>query len=176
MRYRQLLEAVRSKRPRAILEVGTWNGTRAIEMLNLAPDAVYYGFDLFETADSTTDRDELNVKPHYTMDYVYDKLAGFNVQLHRGNTRETLKNFAAPVDFVWLDGGHSVETIASDWLNIKRLLTADAWVFMDDYYTGPIDIERFGCNKLVETLRHEILPDMDPVSGGGWVSMVRVYP
>ena len=178
MRYSQLLKAVREKQPTAILEVGTWNGGRAMEMLSLAPDAIYYGFDLFETATRETDEEELNVKPHYYVEAVRQRLVGYDIELYKGNTRETLANFEPTVrpDFVWLDGGHSVETIASDWANIKRILAPDAWVFLDDYYTGPIDTKRFGCNELVKTLQHEVLPERDPVMGGGWVQMVRVWP
>jgi len=174
MRYVQLINAVREKQPKAILEIGTWNGNRAHEMLSVT-DAKYYGFDLFEDATRETDKEEMNVKPHYTVQMVEDKLTGFDVQLHKGNTRETLKNFDKKVDFVWLDGGHSVETIKSDWENVKRCLAPDAWVFFDDYYTGPIDTKKFGCNEIVQWLKHEVLEDRDPVLGGGWVQMVRVY-
>jgi predicted O-methyltransferase YrrM len=176
MRYVQLLEAVRAKNPRAILEVGTWNGGRAQEMLNLAPHATYYGFDLFEEATHDTDKDEKNVKPHYHMETIADRLTGFDVHLYRGNTRETLATFSETVDFVWLDGGHSIETIRSDWENIKRCLAADAWVFFDDYYSGGIDTSKFGCNSIVADLKHDVLPMKDNVMGGGFVQMVRVYP
>ena len=177
MRYEQLLKAVRAKQPQAILEVGTWNGQRALEMLNLSPDSQYYGFDLFETATPENDAMEMNVKPHHYCDKVFDRLTGYKVQLIKGNTRETLRWFRQKVDFVWIDGGHSVETIRSDWENIKPLLMDDAMVFFDDYYTGPqIDTTRFGCNEIVKDLKHEVLPDKDPVSGGGFVQMVRVYP
>lgn len=176
-RYSQLLAAVREKQPRAILEVGTWNGEQAYRMLNLCPTAKYYGFDLFEEATPQTDREEMNVKAHHYLERVAMRLDGWDVQLIRGNTRETLKHFNEPVDFVWLDGGHSVETILSDWENVKRVITPDAWVFFDDYYCGPqIDTSKFGCNEIVKDLRHEVLPAADPVMGGGTVMMVRVYP
>lgn len=175
MRYSQLLKAVREKQPKAILEVGTWNGERAQQMLNLCPDAVYYGFDLFEDASNESDQREMNVKPHWFIDDVYARLDGFNVQLFKGDTRETLPLFHQQVDFVWLDGGHSVETIRSDWEAIKPNLAPNAWVYFDDYYTGPIDTARYGCNQIVAGLRHEVLPAMDNVKGGGMVSMVRVH-
>ena len=175
MRYDQLLKAVVQKRPKAILEIGTWNGGRAKQMLTLCPTAKYYGFDLFETATEETDRLEFNVKAHNTIESVAELLSGFNAALFKGNTRETLADFNEPVDFVWLDGGHSIETIQSDWDNVRRVLTPDAWVFFDDYYTG-IDTETMGCNKIVQNLKHEVLPLADKVRGGGWVQMVRVYP
>ncbi len=159
-----------------IVEIGTWNGVRALSLLNLSPDSEYHGFDLFEDASPQTDKEEMNVKAHYYLEMVQERLTGFKAFLYKGNTRETLKNFNVKADFVWLDGGHSVETIRSDWENIKRCLTPDAVVFFDDYYTGPIDTTRFGCNEIVKDLKHEVLPQKDPVAGGGSVQIVRVYP
>lgn len=176
MRYDRLLAAVREKQPKVIVEVGTWNGVRAQALLNLAPDAEYHGFDLFEDATPATDKEEMNVKAHYYMQKVQERLTGFKAFLYKGNTRETLKNLNIKADFVWLDGGHSVETIRSDWEKIKRCLAPDAVVFFDDYYTGPIDTTRYGCNEIVKDLKHEVLPDKDPVAGGGTVQIVRVYP
>ena len=175
MRYDYILEALRDKKPKSILEIGTWNGRRALEMLMVCPDAEYYGFDLFEDADAFTDAEEKNVKPHYTLRGVKAYLDGFDVVLHKGNTRETLAKFDKPVDFVWLDGGHSVETIRSDWENVKRVLMPGAVVLFDDYYSGGIDTEKYGCNAIVKDLNHVVLPQADPVRGGGYVQMVRVW-
>jgi predicted O-methyltransferase YrrM len=176
-RYEQLHAAVREKQPKAILEVGTWNGERAIQLLNLCPTAKYYGFDLFETATDETDRLEFNVKKHHFKADILQRLDGFDVELFTGNTRDTLKTFDKPVDFVWLDGGHSIETIRSDWENIKRVLAPDAWVFFDDYFEGGgIDTSTIGCNALIAELKHEILPIKDWVVGGGTTQMVRVFP
>lgn len=176
-RYHQLLKAVREKQPRTILEVGTWNGERARQMLNLCPDATYYGFDLFEDATPETDQRELNVKHHHSIDYVYAFLDGYTVQLFKGDTRETLARMCPPnIEFVWLDGGHSVETIRSDWDAIKPKLAPNAWVFFDDYYTGPIDTTKYGCNEIVRELKHDVMSACDLVKNGGFVQMVRVYP
>lgn len=176
-RYAQLLKAVREKQPRTILEVGTWNGERARQMLNLCPDATYYGFDLFEDATDDTDAREMNVKKHCAMDHVYVLLDGFTTQLFRGDTRDTLPRLCPPgIEFVWLDGGHSVETIRSDWEAIKPKLAPNAWVYFDDYYTGGIDTSKYGCNAIVSELKHDVMPVSDPVKGGGNVQMVRVYP
>ena len=58
-RYRQLAELVRAYATDCIVEVGTWNGGRAIEMSLAAfekSDKVrYIGFDLFEEATEELD-------------------------------------------------------------------------------------------------------------------------
>jgi predicted O-methyltransferase YrrM len=175
MRYSQLIAACYRAQPAAILEIGTWNGERAQQMLQVAPGAVYYGFDLFEDATEQTDAEEMNVKRHDVLAEVEVRLRGYRAHLTKGNTRHTLADFYHPVDFVWMDGGHSVETIASDFANVRRLAMPDAEIYLDDYYTGPIDTDKFGCNRLVAGLRHDVLPVTDPVSGGGFVQMVRVW-
>ena len=175
MRYAQLIDACFKAHPAAILEIGTWNGDRALQLLQAAPNAHYYGFDLFEEATAQTDAEELNVKAHNAVAAVQKKLAGYQAHLFMGNTRSTLSGFNVPVDFVWMDGGHSVETIASDFANVRRVALPGAQIYLDDYYTGPIDVAKFGCNRLLDDLKHEILPARDPVSGGGLVQMVRVW-
>ena len=175
MRYELLLDAVRTLQPRSILEIGTWNGHRALQMLMLSPGATYYGFDLFEDGDEKTDAEEKNVKPHHSLKAVSARLEGYKFQLHKGNTRETLKAFNEPIDFAWSDGGHSVETIRSDWENVKRLLVPGAAVFFDDYYTGGIDTSAYGCNQIVEAEMHTVLPQRDPVIPSGWVQIVQVH-
>jgi len=69
-RYKQLADLIRHYKPETILETGTWNGGRAIEMALAAfdnRDAVHYiGYDLFEDATAELDAEENNVKPHNT--------------------------------------------------------------------------------------------------------------
>lgn len=178
MRYDYLIQRVAEVQPEVILEVGTWNGQRAEEMLEVCPQAEYIGFDLFEDGDPETDKVEFNVKPHYTLASVQERLKCHNPTLVKGNTRETLPAFTyrRPVDFVWLDGGHSVETIRSDWEAVKKLLAPWSEVWFDDYYTGGPDIGLVGCNLVVKDLHHMLHPQLDRVAGGGYVQMVRVWP
>ena len=65
-------------------------------------------------------------------------------------------------DFVFIDGGHSVETITSDWLWVSRIINPGAVVVFDDYYKP--EREGFGCNRIVENITHELL-DGDTFNG-----------
>jgi predicted O-methyltransferase YrrM len=176
VRYELLIDACRRKQPRAILEVGTWRGERALELLRSSPQSIYYGFDLFEDITKAIIAAEFSKARQETMAAVQAKLVGYDARLVKGNTRQTLAEFREPVDFVWIDGGHSVETIRSDWENVRRVATPDAEIYFDDYYTGGPDIGAVGCNLIVQELRHEILPQRDPVKGGGYTQIVRVFP
>lgn len=183
-RYNQLLPIIGKTKPKTIVEVGTWNGLRAImmatEALKHQKNVHYDGFDLFESATDKTDSDELNVKPHMPVADVRKRLndfaavnPGFTFKLHKGNTRRTLLRAKLNgIDLAFIDGGHSIETIRSDY---EALKSAKAIVFDDFYKEGP-DTDKFGCNNLVKDLPEAlVLPQFDPVKGGGKVAMVA-YP
>lgn len=178
-RYAQINPLIAKVKPKTIVEIGTWNGYRAIEMAKEAlkhqDKVTYYGFDLFEQANDQTDEAEKNVKPHYTKELVSKFLErfksehpGFDYVLTAGNTRETLKPMC--VDFAFIDGGHSIETIEGDYEALKDSKV----ILFDDYYEGGIDIELYGCNRVIEKLNHQVLPIGDPVSGGGVTKFVVV--
>jgi len=165
-RYRQLLEMVRDIKPEHVIEIGTWNGKRAIEMMAVS-NCYYTGFDLFEEATKETDLKEFNVKRHNNMVDVAKSVqtAGFSkFCLIRGNTNETLgryfKNGAEPFDFAFIDGGHSKETIENDFRLIAANIQKGGTIILDDWYEP--ELEGLGCNFI----DGEVLPSMDRTSKG----------
>lgn len=183
-RYEQLLIAIDLYKPRSIVEIGTWNGINAIRMIQRAQKNLpnikiqYIGYDLFEEASSTTDAEELNVKKHFKVDEVEARIKAecpdAAINLIKGNTRQTLNNLAA--DFCFIDGGHSVETIAND----HAKCSGSSVIIHDDYYIkdkdGKIpDVELYGCNTLIKKIGGWVLPMADRVEGGGYVQMVQCY-
>jgi predicted O-methyltransferase YrrM len=165
-------------KPKKVLEIGTWCGVRAQEMMGQT-DGEYYGFDLFEDATEDSDKKELNVKRHYNVSDVLSALSscGIKGKLFKGNTRETLPEFRekypdVKFDFAFIDGGHSLETIRSDWSHVREMMNDGGVVVFDDFYVP--ENPGFGCNEVIEELDAEILPDTDNVVGGGQVRMVRV--
>ena len=146
-------------------------------------DVSYMGFDLFEDQPELDVR-EFNVKKRAALVAVQEKLQRaqklkpFVYKLIAGDTRVTLRKFRHPADFAFIDGGHSVETIMNDYTALSRCET----IVLDDYYEADEngvcpDISKFGCNQLVAAMerhQYEILPDADPVKGGGKVKMVLI--
>jgi hypothetical protein len=192
-----LLDIIDHHRPASIVETGTWSGERATQMALTAmrhQDRVHYiGFDLFEDANAASDARELNVKRHYSLDEVWQRLhefrvanPGFSFTLFKGDTRHTLAealslgHIKPDPDFAFIDGGHSIQTIASDWTALMRAKV----IVLDDYYQADNmgrrpDIMRYGCNRLVDDLdRREwsvaVHSAGDPVSGGGVVALAEV--
>jgi hypothetical protein len=195
-RYGQLINIIDDVKPKTILEVGTWNGDRAIQMAEAAlkhqQQVTYYGFDLFEDATAQSDADELNVKRHFTVDEVIAKLKAFQekvgvdrfqAHLFKGNTRETLpvvmaQEHGVEIDFAFIDGGHSIETMRSDIEAVARARV----VVVDDYYKPDDqgrcpDTSKYGANAILhetpEKLFHawKWLSVADPVKDGGLVMM-----
>ena len=153
-RYRQLADLIRFYEPTRILETGTWNGGRAIEMALAAFDknkeVHYIGFDLFEDATPQTDHEEFNVKPHNTLEAVEKRLKEFQehmkqkddkiftFELTKGNVRDTLKDkkFTSSDATVALIGsGNSIETVAVEYEALKEVPV----VIADHYFTEEED-------------------------------------
>lgn len=184
-RYAQLIQLIDQLKPETIFEFGTWNGERAIEMIKAAqkhkPKAMYCGVDLFEDATPELDAAESNVKPHHKAQEVHDKIKAAtdaSIQIVRGNSRGLTDPVNA--DFVFIDGGHSVDTIKHDYGLSKQ----SKCIVFDDYYTPDetgacLDTTQFGCNKLADELKATVLNQKDPVFKDGkrcgYVQMA-VYP
>jgi len=187
-RYRQLLELVRDKKPKHVIEIGTWDGKRAIEMMAVS-NCYYTGFDLFEEATKEIDKKEHNVKSHNSLVDVgkYIENAGFSkFCLIRGNTNEIFPVTAIGscissvcvgsepwrteengfrfqcFDFAFIDGGHSVKTIKNDYEWVSKNIDKDGTIIIDDYYDP--ELEGFGCNFLKG--KGEILPSKDKTPHG----------
>jgi len=200
-RYGRILDEIRRIKATRILEVGTWSGDRASEMVRAAASAspgaqvAYYGFDLFEDMDQATSKAEFNVKKPHSRAFVEQKIQRAwrpaMVTLFRGNTKKTLPEALqtigpGTIDLAWIDGGHSVETVRSDWTWCTKLMRKGGVVLLDDHYSGmpPETLAKFGCNRLFEDLRArpagqrvasaELFPEEDPVHGGGTVRIARV--
>jgi hypothetical protein len=197
-RYKQLADLVRhySKNLETftIVETGTWNGGRAIEMALAAFESVdkvhYRGFDLFEEATEETDKLELNIKAHNATEAVSKRLAEFAVrmkennkeftyQLFCGDTKETMKGRDySDVDFAYIDGGHSYDTVSSDYSYLKDISV----VVFDDYYSHDdkdfLDNDNYnGIIRVVDKIegkRKKVLPSDDPTAFGGRVHLAVV--
>ena len=177
-RYTQINKIIGIVRPTTIVEVGTWSGHRAISMAQTAlqhqSKVEYFGFDLFEDSTTEDDAREKNVKHHYTINQVARLLEeysqrnpGFSAKLIKGDTRKILPDMN--VDFAYIDGGHSVETIQSDYEHLKNSKV----ILFDDYYEGEeINTGKYGCNSIVKEIPHLILPIADSVTGGGTTKLV----
>ncbi|MHA1250815.1 MAG: class I SAM-dependent methyltransferase, partial [Candidatus Helarchaeota archaeon] len=145
----------------------TWNGVHAYQMINIAKifhsnnDIYYYGFDLFEDFTNEDMEKEFSKRPP-SLEIVKRRLekTGVNIKLFKGYTQQTLpkfiKNYKNKInlDIIFIDGGHSIETIRSDWNYVKNLMNPKTIVIFDDYYRNKEDfiINKLGCNQIINSL------------------------
>lgn len=181
-RYHKILTLIDLYRPQTIVETGVWNGENAIRMIRTAQryhqNIKYVGYDLFEDANAESDAVEFNVKPHNNVDkvrrFIEANCPGAEINLVKGNTRETLVSVTA--DFAFIDGGHSIETIAHDYEALEHCRV----IVFDDYYTPDADgkcpdTTKIGCNRIVKKIPHGIVPANNPVHGGGIINLAVVH-
>jgi hypothetical protein len=197
-RYRNLFRLVRERRCRTLLEVGTYDGEHARQLIETAAlrwprsEIQYYGFDLFEDLTETDLQREFSKRPP-PQRAVQARLTATGAQVHlfKGYSRETLPQVLRRTDrprhfdFAVIDGGHSQETVASDWRVVQALVGPESVVVFDDYYDNTEDaVRELGCRGLIDGLdrRAYEVRVLDPVDrfrkdwGVLRVRMVSVQP
>ena len=189
-RYANIFNCIKLCKPTKIIEIGTWNGKHACKMVTLAkklqPDKKisYLGFDLFE--DFKQADDEFCPKKPALKELVRKKLHSTNVdffELIQGNTKDTLPllpnhmpNFT-PADFIYIDGGHSLETVENDFTHTLRLSHEKTIFLFDDYYHDPELGKKYGCRTLIKSLNKDdfTITQLGPIDEcNGGTSMVMV--
>lgn len=157
-RYRHIYEEIARLRARRILEVGTNDGLNAIEMARVIKrqggETEYYGFDLFEALDRAALLREFSI-PVPSQEKVARHLRRKGIkraQLFAGDTTKTLPEAARTLgimDLIFIDGGHSYETVLSDWNSVEPMVGPDTSVFFDDY-------PNFGIGKVVDGIDRNV--------------------
>ena len=145
-----------------ILEIGTFKGKTAIALIKTAlrhepkESIHYYGFDLWEDMDEATFANEVSKRRETTMAETLTRiaegtgLAKSQIHLFRGFSKDTLWQqlpTLPQMDFIFIDGGHSEETVDSDWRGCVQLMRDDTTVIFDDYFHFP-----FGPRVVVDAL------------------------
>lgn len=123
-------EYIFANKCKRIMEIGVADGENTRNMVKVAmrsfsPEEVeYYGFDLFDD--------------HFRLKQVRQKLkeTGCKFTLFKGDSVETLPMVVENLprmDLIFIDGGHSYETVRSDWENSKSLMYDETAVFFHNY-------------------------------------------
>ena len=157
-RYKYLFKIIENNKCKQIMEIGTWNGEHALRMIESAKkyfparEIVYYGFDLFSSLNNKILLEEFSKLPP-PLEIVRKKLekTGAKVHLYEGNTKEVLPRVIdelPEMDFVFIDGGHSIETIENDWKYVQKVMNEKTVVIFDDYYNR----EDVGCKRIIESI------------------------
>lgn len=197
-RYEYLFDAVaatggnsRPHKSYRILMIGVYDGVRFRDLINKAvalgrTTVEAYGFDLF-AEDWTEEKNKQEfgkAKPPakaFDAATVIESAKGKpQVHLYRGDSTVTLPQQVGtlpPMDLIFVDGGHSCATIASDVTYALRVLAPKGVMLLDDYYAG---VQSEGCLRVTEALKSrdyltvEVLPHVDEEAGGKTIQLVVV--
>ena len=156
------LSLVEEYKPKNVLEIGVFCGVTSrniCELLktNFGSDFRYYGLDLFGST-KTSSVDEIEPKflenqkfsnPLKTIYYNFIKKENLNskisvqnflkkfsknIELIEGDTRVTLEKVPlSEIDFVFLDGGHSYDTVLSDLQKLYSNMKNNSKIVCDDF-------------------------------------------
>ena len=156
------LSLVEEYKPKNVLEIGVFCGVTSrniCELLktNFGSDFRYYGLDLFGS-NKTSSVDEIEPKflenqkfsnPLKTIYYNFIKKENLNskesvqnflkkfsqnIELIKGDTRVTLEKVPlSEIDFVFLDGGHSYDTVLSDLQKLYDNMKNNSKIVCDDF-------------------------------------------
>ena len=156
------LSLVEEYKPKNVLEIGVFCGVTSrniCELLNtnFGSDFRYYGLDLFGST-KTSSVDEIEPKflenqkfsnPLKTIYYNFIKKENLNskisvqnflkkfsqnIELIEGDTRVTLEKVPlGEIDFVFLDGGHSYDTVLSDLQKLYDNMKNNSRIVCDDF-------------------------------------------
>lgn len=170
LRYHNLIKTIYKEKSCNLIEVGTFDGEHAYQMIKTAQifhpnkKVNYYGFDLFEDFTEVDMEKEYSKRPPKYKE-VKNKLEATkaNIYLYKGYTKDTLPKFIKrikkenkKIDFIFIDGGHSIETITLDWNYLRNLMDYNTVVIFDDYYDNEEVIQNYGCNLLIDSLNRNI--------------------
>ena len=177
------IDLVKERKPQNFLEIGVFTGVTArniCELLSLINNGKFYylGIDLFEDFEDAVStevvpefltnkqnfsnplkslfynfllREKLNSLESVSK---FLKKFGKNVELKKGNSLDILKKIDLKIfDKIFVDGGHSYETVKFELSIILKNVNDNCLVICDDY----IHAEAIGVKKAVdESVREEL--------------------
>lgn len=141
----------KKNKPYRIIEIGVHHAVRAASMVKYAKklgrtNIEYYGFDLFEDITPEVNANEFG-KPALAIGREEARkrilaAGAAKVQLVKGDTKITLPQAVKQIpiaNVVFIDGGHTVETISHDLQNILNCCNEKTHILLDDCYPSIYD-------------------------------------
>ena len=179
----EFLKEVALKKPKNFLEIGVFHGVTARNVCELLYsihgfDFNYIGLDLFGKNEENEDEIIPNTKFNNPLKTIYFKyivredpysieavsklLKKFekNIHLINGNSNKILKKIdMSKIDYVFLDGGHTYETVKNDLYYSKVVLDNNGTILCDDYNLKQAPGVKKAIDEFIDTnsLKSEII-------------------
>ena len=133
---------VAARRPKKILEIGSFRGLTTLNLAINAPQAEVHTVDI------------TNAWGSY---YYSERPEVTNIHQHYGdtNTFDFAREIGDGVDFCLIDGGHGYEQVRNDTIKVLPLLTDDCILLWDDYGKNDFlaENESFGVSRFIHELK-----------------------
>ena len=173
-----LLDQIEIYKPKNFIEVGVFQGVTSRNICEKLYEInkenfLFHGIDIFEDTNINIDNKEMTIKHNkisnpfkhlvfniilkknlFSIDSIYSFLKKFknNVQLYKGFSETQLPKIdMSKIDMVFLDGGHSYETVRSDLSLILKGIKKNKIIICDDY-----DQVDYGVKKAVDELLNKV--------------------
>jgi predicted O-methyltransferase YrrM len=162
-RKASLLRIIRKNRCKSILEIGVYHGETAEGLISEAlrnfphQDVRYVGIDLFKNlltpAIAKTEASNTPLKKIDIENKLVSQFPNVSITLLEGFSKDVLPQLIGYFDFIFIDGGHSYETVREDVRMCKSLLSKNGVIVLDDYTNDKAEIwANYGIKKLVKEL------------------------
>ena len=162
-RKSKLLRIIKKQNPKSILEIGVHDGENALRLISAIskkdnlPTIRYVGVDLFSLMTSAEmARQLVSQIPKSKQDVEFLITSNFpniDFELFEGNSNEILKIIKEKFEIIFIDGGHSYETVKKDLELSESLLSDGGLIILDDYTNRNAEVKvGFGITRLVSEL------------------------
>jgi hypothetical protein len=173
-----LLNEIELHKPKNFIEVGVFQGVTSKNVCQKLYEInkgefTFHGIDIFEDTNDKIDSQEMTAKHNrisnpfkylifnvilkknlFSRESIYTFLRKFkhNVRLYKGfSYTELPKIDMTNIDMIFLDGGHSYETVKNDLSIILKGIKKDKIIICDDY-----DQLTYGVKKAVDELTNHV--------------------
>jgi len=173
-----LLDQIEIYKPKNFIEVGVFQGVTSRNICEKLYEInkenfLFHGIDIFEDTNSNIDNKEMTIKHNkisnpfkhlifniilrknlFSIDSIYSFLKKFknNVRLYKGFSETELPKIdMSKIDMVFLDGGHSYETVRSDLSLILKGIKKNKIIICDDY-----DQANYGVKRAVDEILKQV--------------------
>ena len=173
-----LLDQIEIYKPKNFIEVGVFQGVTSRNVCEKLYEInkenfLFHGIDIFEDTNINIDNKEMTIKHNkisnpfkhlifniilrknlFSIDSIYSFLKKFknNVRLYKGFSETELPKIdMSKIDMVFLDGGHSYETVRSDLSLILKGIKKNKIIICDDY-----DQVDYGVKRAVDEILKQV--------------------
>lgn len=161
-RKSELLRILNKQSPLSILEIGVDEGENSVRLISELSKKVpiskirFVGIDLFDLMNPGIAKNEASQIPKSKLDVeilLTSNFPNLNFELLEGDSNEILSTVNENFEFIFIDGGHSYETVKKDLELSESILSEGGTIVLDDYTNRKAETKAgYGVARLVNEL------------------------